>query len=101
MFKIFVHMIILLIEKMRGNDHSPILLDRVEINAYLLRRNLAIHIKKFFFFVFWPLLGRSRSIWRFPRLIGAAAARLCQSHSNAGSEPHLQPTPQLMATPDP
>ena len=33
--------------------------------------------------------------------IGAAAASLRQSHSNAGSEPHLQPTPQLMTTLDP
>ena len=33
--------------------------------------------------------------------IGAVAASLCQSHSNWGSEPHLRPTPQLMATPDP
>ena len=32
--------------------------------------------------------------------IGAAAAGLRQSHSNAGSEPRLQPTPQLTATPD-
>ena len=31
--------------------------------------------------------------------IGAAAAGLRQSHSNAGSEPHLRP--KLMATPDP
>ena len=30
-------------------------------------------------------------------LIGAAAAGLHQSHSNAGSEPSLQPTPQLTA----
>ena len=34
-------------------------------------------------------------------LIGAAAAGLRQSHSNTGSEPRLQPTPQLAATPDP
>ena len=34
-------------------------------------------------------------------LIGAVAASLCQSHSNAGSELRLRPTPQLMATPDP
>ena len=27
--------------------------------------------------------------------IEAVATGLCQSHSNAGSEPHLQPTPQL------
>ena len=33
-------------------------------------------------------------------LIGAVAASLDHSHSNAGSEPHLQPTPQLTATPD-
>ena len=34
-------------------------------------------------------------------LIGAAATGLRQSHSNVGSEPHLLPTAQLKATPDP
>ena len=34
-------------------------------------------------------------------LIGAAATGLCHSHSNAESESHLQPTPQLPAMPDP
>ena len=34
-------------------------------------------------------------------LIGAVAAGLSQSHSNAGSEPCLQPTSQLTAMPDP
>ena len=33
--------------------------------------------------------------------IRAVAAGLHQSHSNAGSEPHLRPTPQLTAKPDP
>ena len=33
--------------------------------------------------------------------IGAAAAGLHHSHSNEGSELHLQPTPQLTATVDP
>ena len=33
--------------------------------------------------------------------IRAGAAGLLQSHSNAGSEPHPKPTPQLTATPDP
>ena len=33
--------------------------------------------------------------------IGAVAAGLRHSHSNAGFEPCLQPTPQLTATPDP
>ena len=32
--------------------------------------------------------------------IGAVATGLCQSHSNVGSELHLQRTPQLTATPD-
>ena len=34
-------------------------------------------------------------------LIRAIAADLRQSHSNAGSEPCLQPTPQLTAKTDP
>ena len=34
-------------------------------------------------------------------LIRAVATGLHQSHSNAGSEPSLQPTPQLTATLDP
>ena len=34
-------------------------------------------------------------------LIGAIAAGLHHNLSNSGSEPHLRPTPQLMATPDP
>ena len=33
-------------------------------------------------------------------LIGAVATGLHQSHSNSGSEPRLQPTQQLTATPD-
>ena len=33
--------------------------------------------------------------------IGAAAASLHHSHSNTRSELHLQPMPQLTATPDP
>ena len=32
--------------------------------------------------------------------IGGRAATLHHSHSKVGSEPHLLPTPQLMATPD-
>ena len=33
--------------------------------------------------------------------IRATAASLCYSHSNTRSKPHLQPTPQITATPDP
>ena len=33
--------------------------------------------------------------------VGAIAASLCHNHSQAGSEPHLRPTPQITAMPDP
>ena len=33
--------------------------------------------------------------------IGATAAGLHHSHSNTGSDPHLRPTPQPTAMPDP
>ena len=58
-----------------------------------------------FFFLFFFLLflcaaptacGGSQARGR----IGAVVTGLHHSHSNAGSEPRLQPTPQLMATPD-
>ena len=36
--------------------------------------------------------------WAAPAAYGVSQARgLCQSHSNVGSEPSLQPTPQLTA----
>ena len=54
----------------------------------------------FFFLLSWaaPMAyGGSQNRGR----IGAVATSLRQSHSNAGSEPHLQPTPQLAVTLDP
>ena len=59
------------------------------------------------FFLFVCLFAFSRAVpvayggSQARGLIGAVAIGLRQSHSNAGSEPHLQPTPQGMATPDP
>jgi len=53
-----------------------------------------------FFAIFWAApaaYGGSQA----RGTIGAVATGLHQIHSHAGSEPHLQPTPQLMATPDP
>ena len=61
----------------------------------------------FLSFFFFDLFAIS---WAAPAAYGGSHARgriravdasLHQSHSNAGSEPHLQPTPELMATPDP
>ena len=50
----------------------------------------------FFFFVFLLFLWAAPAAYGGSQargLIGAVAASLRQSHSNAGSEPHLQPTP--------
>ena len=61
----------------------------------------------YFIFIYFYLFATS---WATPAaygdsqargLIGAVATGLRLSHSNAGSEPRLQPTPQLSATPDP
>ena len=63
----------------------------------------------FFFFVFVVVVVVVAISWAAPATygdsqargrIGAVATGLRQSHSNAGSEPRLQPTPQLTATPD-
>ena len=68
---------------------------------------LPLEIFYFILFLFFCLLAFSSAApaayggSQARGLIGAAAAGLCQSHSNARSEPRLQPTPQLMATPDP
>ena len=60
----------------------------------------------FFLFLFFCLFAIS---WAAPAAyegsqarsqIGAVAASLRQSHSNAGSEPRLRPTPQLTVTSD-
>ena len=57
-----------------------------------------------FFFFFFLLFRAAPATYRGSQvrgLIGATAAGLYHSHSNAGSEPHLWSTPQLKATPDP
>ena len=82
--------------------------------------DFSFYIKGFFYFVtkfyasfnlfIYLFIGLFAVFWAAPAAyggsqargqIGAVAASLRQSHSNAGSEPHLQPTPQLTATPDP
>ena len=69
----------------------------------------ALFIYLFVFFVFFVVVVVVAISWAAPAAyggsqargpIGAVATGLRQSHSNAGSEPRLQPTPQLTATPD-
>jgi len=58
----------------------------------------------FFFFLSFCLFRASPEAYGGSQargLMGATAAGLRHSHSNARSEPHLRPTPQLTATPDP
>ena len=65
--------------------------------------------KSFYFFIFicWSFFAFSRAVpaayggSQAKGLITATAADLHHSHSNARSEPHLQPTPQLTAMQDP
>ena len=66
-------------------------------------RSLVLSNFFFFFglFVFSRAAPMAHGSSQARGLFGAVAIGLCHSHSNAGSELHLQPTPQLMATPDP
>ena len=67
-------------------------------------RNTRVKIDGTFLFFFFFFLKAAPAAYGDPQArgqIGAAAAGLHRSHSNVGSEPHLRPTPQLTATPDP
>ena len=61
----------------------------------------SIHRNFFFFFLSFRAVPEAYGAFRVRGLIGATAAGLRHSHSSAGSERSLQPTPQLMATLDP
>ena len=50
---------------------------------------------------FLPFFRAAPVTYQFKGRMRATAAGLCHSHSNTGSEPHLQPIPQLTAMPDP
>ena len=66
-------------------------------NHQLFHHSEKVILTFFFFFRAAPAAyGGSQAKGR----VGATAAGLCHSHSNSGSEPRLQLTPQLMATPD-
>ena len=69
---------------------------KVIIDMYVLIAIL-LTVLDLFLLVFLPFLGllpvQHMEVPRLGGLIRAVATGLCQSHSNAGSEPHLQPTP--------
>ena len=65
---------------------------------------LGFHLPFFFLFLFFAISWAAPEAYGSCQdrgLIGAAAAGLHHRHSNARSEPRLQPTPQLTAMPDP
>ena len=64
-------------------------------SMYLLYANTVLFKKKFFFRAAPMAYGSCQARCR----IRPVATGLHHSHSNAGSELHLQPTPQLMAMP--
>ena len=64
-------------------------------------RRWAEEDKNFFFFCLFRAAPTAYEDSQARGKIRAVATSLCQSHSNSGSEPRLQPIPQLLATPDP
>ena len=62
---------------------------------------LGLQLIFFFFFCLFRAASVAYGGSQARDLIGAVAAGLCHSHTNARCEPCLQPTPQLMASPDP
>ena len=67
------------------------------LKVYSSRLFILFYFILFYYFRATPTVyGSSQA--RGP--IGAVAASLHHSRSNGGSEPHLQPIPQLTATPD-
>ena len=65
---------------------------------------MQLYIYRFLFFLFFSLFRALPMVYGNSQArgqIGATVASLHQSHSNARSELHLQPTPQILETLDP
>ena len=83
----------------KGISERPDLAHNIKITLKLKK------VQGFFFFFFFLVFSRANPTARGGSqargLIRAVATGLHYSHSNAGSKPHPQPTPQLTAMPDP
>jgi len=84
---------------------SPII-SSLDISIFIFKSGSRVYNThfKFFFFCLFAISRATPTAYGSSQargLIGAVAAGLRQSHSNVGSKPRLQPTPQLMATLDP
>ena len=84
--------------------YTPVCLFPSQVPTSLFFAGLLSFFFFLFFLFFFGLFRATPTVNRSSQargLIRAVATGLNQSHSNAKSKPHLRPTPQLMATPDP
>ena len=65
------------------------------------KKKSRVGVDNFFFFFFWLLRAAPVAYGGSQARARIGATPLGLHHSNARSKPSLQPTPQLMATPDP
>uniref|UniRef100_A0A8D1SUR3 Uncharacterized protein n=1 Tax=Sus scrofa TaxID=9823 RepID=A0A8D1SUR3_PIG len=70
------------------------------LNKRVMRMGILVLFQIFFFFFFRATHTAHGGSQARDRIRGTVAS-LCHNHSNSESKLHLQPTPQLMATPDP
>ena len=87
-----------LVKRKKLKDYSEIEFDDTKHNMESFWIVLLVFVFVFFSFSRAAPVAYGSSQARGP--IGPVATGLRQSHSNAGSKPRLQPTPQLTATPD-
>ena len=76
-------------------------LEKKKITAPLSRARCSVFIFIFCLFAFYRATPAAYEGSQARGPIGAVTTGLRHSHSNVGSEPRLQSTPQLMATLDP
>ena len=79
-----------------GKSYCPID-NSLSLIAFWHSRMFQIHL--FFFFFLFRAVSMAYGSSQARGLTGATASSQCHSHSSARSEPHLQPTSQLMAMP--
>ena len=72
-----------------------------KVYSVITHHNISVVFWGFLFVYFFRAVYAAYGSSQARGQIGAIAAGLHHSHSNAGSEPRLQPTPQLLATLDP
>ena len=81
--------------------HLPLSVSPLDLARPQLSVPLLLLLLLFFFPLLFMASPTAYGSFQARNQIGGTAASLCHSHSHAGSEPRLRPTPQLTAMPDP